>query len=309
MTQPEDFNEDDAAFEGKSNAPTATEGYPSGTPIEALEGAEPVDLEKDSATEAVVEEESEAVEDGFGTTAQETFEAGGEVAFDEPSAKATAAVPGDVAANPTVEPTTRHLIDAAEATAPSQPRPSLAPSTGQQENLGRRWYVIHTYSGYENKVKRALERRIESMDMRDKIYRIVVPTMEETEIKNGARHTVQRKVYPGYVLVEMMMTDESWYVVRNTQGVTSFVGSGNKPTPLAEDEVGTIMHQMEAEAPKVKTSFQVGQAVKIVDGPFSEFTGNIDTIDNVKNKITVMVSIFGRETPLTLDFLQVERIV
>ncbi|HEX2914218.1 MAG TPA: transcription termination/antitermination protein NusG [Chloroflexia bacterium] len=175
--------------------------------------------------------------------------------------------------------------------------------------MGRRWYVIHTYSGYENKVKRALERRIESMDMRDKIFRVVVPTMEETEIKNGARHTVQRKVYPGYVLVEMMMTDESWYVVRNTQGVTSFVGSGNKPTPLAEDEVGSIMKQMEAEAPKVKTNFQVGQAVKIVDGPFAEFTGLIDSIDSLKHKVTVKVSIFGRETPLTLDFLQIERIV
>ncbi len=188
-------------------------------------------------------------------------------------------------------------------------RPSLAPSTGQQENLGRRWYVIHTYSGYENKVKRALDRRIESMDMRDMIYRVVVPTMEETEVKNGARHTVQRKVYPGYVLVEMMMTDESWYVVRNTQGVTSFVGSGNRPTPLLDEEVTTIMKQMDAEAPKIKTSFQVGQAVKIVDGPFSEFTGMIDGIDNAKSKITVMVSIFGRETPLSLDFLQVETIV
>lgn len=308
MTQPEDFNEDNVAFEGKSNAPTATEGYPIGTPVEALSGAEPIDLERDSATEAVVEEGFEAAENGIGTTAQETFEAGGDIAFDNTAAVSSADSPGDLAANPTVEPSTRDLITTAEATIDHK-RPSLAPSTGQQENLGRRWYVIHTYSGYENKVKRALERRIESMDMRDKIYRIVVPTMEETEIKNGARHTVQRKVYPGYVLVEMMMTDESWYVVRNTQGVTSFVGSGNKPTPLAEDEVGTIMHQMEAEAPKVKTSFQVGQAVKIVDGPFSEFTGNIDTIDNVKNKITVMVSIFGRETPLTLDFLQVERIV
>lgn len=188
-------------------------------------------------------------------------------------------------------------------------RPSLAPSTGQQENLGRRWYVIHTYSGYENKVKRALEKRIESLDMRDKIFRVVVPTMEETEIKNGSRKTVARKVYPGYVLVEMMMTDESWYVVRNTQGVTSFVGSGNKPTPLIEDEVGRIMKQMETEAPKIRTSFQVGQAVKIVDGPFSEFTGTIDSIDNTRSKVIVMVSIFGRETPLTLEFLQIERIV
>lgn len=304
MTQPEDYNEDDVAFEGKSNLPTAEEGYPSGTPIEALEGAEPIDLESDSAAEATVEEGYEAAESPDPTTNEETL--GNVVAFDNTADSA------DVAASPEVNAATRNLSATAEATAatlPATKRPSLAPSTGQQENLGRRWYVIHTYSGYENKVKRALERRIESMDMRDKIYRIVVPTMEETEIKNGARHTVQRKVYPGYVLVEMMMTDESWYVVRNTQGVTSFVGSGNKPTPLAEEEVGSIMHQMEAEAPKVKTSFQVGQAVKIVDGPFSEFTGVIDSIDNIKNKITVMVSIFGRETPLTLDFLQVERIV
>jgi len=303
MTQPEDYNEDDVAFEGKSNAPTETEGYPSGTPIEALSGAEPIDLESDSATESTVEEGFEPSLNGLEATAQETIDSSAGVAFDNTADQA------DIAAHAGVEPTTQNLIDAAIAASPDNKRPSLAPSTGQQENLGRRWYVIHTYSGYENKVKRALERRIESMDMRDKIYRIVVPTMEETEIKNGARHTVQRKVYPGYVLVEMMMTDESWYVVRNTQGVTSFVGSGNKPTPLADDEVGTIMHQMEAEAPKVKTSFQVGQAVKIVDGPFSEFTGVIDTIDNIKNKITVMVSIFGRETPLTLDFLQVERIV
>jgi transcription termination/antitermination protein NusG len=158
-------------------------------------------------------------------------------------------------------------------------------------------------------VKRALERRIESMDMQDKIFRVVVPTMEETEIKNGARKTVPRKVYPGYVLVEMQMTDESWYVVRNTQGVTSFVGSGNKPTPLIEDEVGRIMKQMETEAPKVRTTFQVGQAVRILDGPFSDFTGTIDGIDNTRSKVTVMVSIFGRETPLTLEFTQVERIV
>jgi transcription termination/antitermination protein NusG len=197
----------------------------------------------------------------------------------------------------------------AEDSAGNSTRPSFSPSTGHQENLGRRWYVIHTYSGFENKVKRALERRIESMDMRDKIFRVVVPTIEETEIKNGSRHTVQRKVFPGYVLVEMIMTDESWYVVRNTQGVTSFVGSGNKPTPLGEDEMGMIIKQMEAEAPKIKTNFHVGEAVKIIDGPFSDFTGSIDSIDNTKNKITVMVSIFGRETPLTLDFLQVEKIV
>ncbi len=199
--------------------------------------------------------------------------------------------------------------DGQEEASSKEKRPSFSPSTGHQENVGRRWYVVHTYSGYENKVKKALERRIESMDMRDKIFQVRVPTMEETEIKNGQRTTVKRKVYPGYVLVEMEMTDESWYVVRNTQGVTSFVGSGNKPTPLADDEMLGIVKQMEAEAPKVKTSFHVGEAVKIIDGPFSEFTGMIDSIDAAKNKITVMVSIFGRETPLTLDFLQVERII
>ena len=194
------------------------------------------------------------------------------------------------------------------ATATAEERRSIAPSTGQQENLGKRWYVVHTYSGFENKVKKALERRIDSLDMRNKIFRVIVPTQEETEIKNGARHTVQRKVFPGYVLVEMEMTDESWYVVRNTQGVTSFVGSGNKPTPLIEEEVSGIMKQMEAETPKLKTTFHLGEAVKIVDGPFTEFTGNISELNVEKSKLTVLVSIFGRETPITLDFLQVERI-
>lgn len=192
---------------------------------------------------------------------------------------------------------------------PAEEHRSIAPSVGQQENLGRRWYVVHTYSGFENKVKKALERRIDSLDMRDKIFRVIVPTQEETEIKNGQRHTVQRKVFPGYVLVEMMMTDESWYVVRNTQGVTSFVGSGNKPTPLGDDEMSGVMKQMAAETPKVKTTFHLNEAVKIIDGPFSEFTGNISEINNEKSKVTVLVSIFGRETPISLDFLQVERIV
>ncbi len=201
------------------------------------------------------------------------------------------------------------VMDTTDGTNPTEERRSLAPSTGQQENLGKRWYVVHTYSGFENKVKKALERRIDSLDMRNKIFRVIVPTQEETEIKNGQRHTVQRKVFPGYVLVEMEMTDESWYVVRNTQGVTSFVGSGNKPTPLGEDEMGGIMKTMEAETPKLKTTYRVGEAVKIVDGAFTEFTGNVSEINMEKNKVTVLVSIFGRETPLTLDFLQVERIV
>lgn len=171
------------------------------------------------------------------------------------------------------------------------------------------WYVIHTYSGYENKVKKNLEQRVGTLDMADKIFEIVVPTEDEIEIRNGQRHTVQRKVFPGYVLVKMVMSDDSWYVVRNTPGVTSFVGMGNKPTPLGEGEVLTIMKQMEAEAPRVKVTLAVGQAVRIIDGPFSDFEGVIDEINQEKGKVKVLVSFFGRETPVELDFLQIEKLV
>jgi transcription termination/antitermination protein NusG len=190
-----------------------------------------------------------------------------------------------------------------EATAVEERRP--APS--HEDAL--RWYVIHTYSGYENKVKKNLEHRIESMGVQDKIFKVIVPTEEEIEIKNGQRHTVQRKVFPGYVLVQMIMSDDSWYVVRNTPGVTSFVGSGNKPTPLDDEEVETILRQMEAEAPRVKVSLSVGQAVRIVDGPFTDFEGTVDEINHEKGKIKVLVSFFGRETPVELDFLQVEKLI
>ncbi|MFQ3630393.1 transcription termination/antitermination protein NusG [Roseiflexus sp.] len=173
----------------------------------------------------------------------------------------------------------------------------------------RRWYVIHTYSGYENKVKQNLLHRIETMEMRDQIFNVIVPTEEEIEIKNGQRRTVQKKVFPGYVLVQMKMNDNSWYVVRNTPGVTSFVGHGNKPTPLEEDEVKAILRQMEQEAPKVKVSYQVGQAVKITDGPFTDFEGIVDAIDHERGRVRVLVSFFGREAPVELDFLQVTRLV
>lgn len=173
----------------------------------------------------------------------------------------------------------------------------------------RRWYVIHTYSGYENKVKQNLLHRIETMEMRDQIFNVIVPTEEEIEIKNGQRRTVQKKVFPGYVLVQMKMNDNSWYVVRNTPGVTSFVGHGNKPTPLEEEEVKAILKQMEQEAPKVKVSYQVGQAVKITDGPFTDFEGIVDAIDHERGRVRVLVSFFGREAPVELDFLQVTRLV
>ncbi len=172
---------------------------------------------------------------------------------------------------------------------------------------GARWYVVHTYSGYENKVKTNLEHRIASMDMADKIFRVVVPTEEEVEIKNGQRRTVQKKIYPGYVLVEMILAEDSWHVVRNTPGVTSFVGAGNTPTPLPESEVQAILKQMREEKPQVRITYHKGDRVKIIDGPFAEFMGTIDEVNNEKNKLRVLVSMFGRETPVELDFLQVEK--
>ena len=173
---------------------------------------------------------------------------------------------------------------------------------------GRRWFVIHTYSGYENKVKMNLEHRIASMGVQDQIFQVVIPTEEEIEIKDGQRRTVQRKVFPGYVLVELVMGDDAWYVVRNTPGVTGFVGSGNRPTPLEDDEVKAILKQMRVEAPKVKVSFSKGERVKVVDGPFTDFIGIVDDINAEKGKVRVLVSFFGRETPVELDFLQVSRI-
>jgi transcription termination/antitermination protein NusG len=182
-------------------------------------------------------------------------------------------------------------------------------TASQDEQEDRQWYVIHTYSGYENKVKKNLEYRVTTNDLGDKIFRIVVPTEEEIEIRDGQRRTVQRKVFPGYVLVEMAMSDDAWYLVRNTPGVTGFVGMGNKPTPLGTEEAAGILRQMEAEAPKVKVTFSPGQAVKIIDGPFADFEGRVDNVNHEKGKVRVLVSIFGRETPVELDFLQVEKAV
>jgi len=180
---------------------------------------------------------------------------------------------------------------------------------GQAPAAEPEWYAIHTYSGYENKVKKNLEHRVNTMDMANKIFQVVVPTIEEVEIKNGQRLKVQRKVFPGYVLVQMVMDDDSWYVVRNTPGVTSFVSMGNNPTPLGEEEVRKILQQMEAEPSRVRMTLTVGQPVRIIDGPFTDFQGTIDEIDQSKGKVKVLVSFFGRETPVELDFLQVEKLV
>lgn len=171
----------------------------------------------------------------------------------------------------------------------------------------RHWYVVHCYSGYENKVRHNLEQRIETMGMKDKIFDVVVPTEEEIEVKEGKRRTVERRVFPGYILVQMIMNEESWYVVRNTPGVTGFVGMGNEPTPLRPEEVAQIIRRMEAEAPRVKVTYKIDQKVRIIDGPFNDFIGTVDDIDMERAKVRVMVSFFGRETPVELDFLQVEK--
>lgn len=176
-----------------------------------------------------------------------------------------------------------------------------------EEQKGR-WYIVHTYSGHENKVVETLKQRIESLHLTDKIYEMVVPTRDTIVIKSGKKENVKEKIFPGYVLVRMELDDASWLAVRTTPGVTAFVGHGNKPTPISEDEVNTILRFMKMEAPKYKTTFSVGEAVKIVDGPFTEFLGSVDSIDEEKGKVKVLVSIFGRETPVELDFLQVSKL-
>jgi transcriptional antiterminator NusG len=188
---------------------------------------------------------------------------------------------------------------------------------------GRAWYVVHTYSGYEDRVKTNLDQRIKSMDAQDLVFRVVVPSVDEIEIRDGQRRTVPRKIFPGYVLVQMIglkqddpaaneqdkaQSSKAWTVVRNSPGVTGFVGSGTAPTPLDEAEVRSIIKQMKADEPRVKVGFQVGQSVRVTDGPFSDFVGTVEEINTEKGKVKVAVSIFGRETPVELDFLQVERL-
>lgn len=177
--------------------------------------------------------------------------------------------------------------------------------------MDKNWYVVHTYSGYENKVKTNLEKRVESMGMTDKIFRILVPVEEETEIKNGQKKSAIKKVFPGYVLAEMVMTDDSWYVVRNTPGVTGFVGStgaGSKPTPLLPEEIDGILRQMGMkEQKKLEVDFSLKDKVKVKEGPFADFVGSIEEIDPEKQKLKVHVNMFGRETPVELEFDQVEK--
>jgi transcriptional antiterminator NusG len=181
------------------------------------------------------------------------------------------------------------------------------PST-EDVDEDRGWYVIHCYSGYENKVRHNLEQRIETMGMKKEIFDVVIPTQEEIEVRDGKRRSIERHVFPGYVLVNMRMSEDSWYVVRNTPGVTGFVGMGNDPIPLRPEEVAQILKRMEAEAPTIKVTYKPGEKVRIVDGPFNDFHGTVDEIDMDRSKVRVMVNFFGRSTPVELDFLQVEKI-
>jgi len=178
----------------------------------------------------------------------------------------------------------------------------------QTLHQGRRWYVLHTYSGYEENVEKNLKQRIESMDMEDKIYNILIPSEKKIRIKNGKRKVVEEKIFPGYVLVEMIVTDESWYVVRNTPNVTGFIGTGTIPTPISEDEVKSLQKRIGVEEPKYKVDVSEGSPVRIIDGPFKNLEGKVTNVDESKGKIKVLVSMFGRETPVELDFLQIKKI-
>jgi transcription termination/antitermination protein NusG len=188
----------------------------------------------------------------------------------------------------------------------SEPIETSSPADNATDD-GLRWYVIQTYAGYENKVTRNLLNRIAQREMQHLISDVIVPTEDEIEIKNGQRRTIQRKIYPGYVLIRMQLTDDTWYLVRNTPGVSTFVGNGNKPSPLDEQEVRTILRTMEADEPKVRVTYTVGQTVKIIDGPFTDFEGVVDSIDQDRGRVRVLVSFFGRETRVDLDFLQVTK--
>ena len=177
--------------------------------------------------------------------------------------------------------------------------------------MEKNWYVVHTYSGYENKVKENLEARVETMGMQDKIFRVVVPEKEETDFKEGKKRTVMKKTFPGYVLVEIIMTDDSWYVVRNTPGVTGFIGSsggGAKPTPLLEEEVEFIMKQMGVTDGMAEVDLEIGEVIQVLEGPFADFQGKIEEIDETKQKVKVAVDMFGRETKMELDFTQIKKI-
>ncbi len=203
------------------------------------------------------------------------------------------------AAPPPPNPFTAGLVEDAEA-------PDMVPADDD-----RAWYIIQTYSGYENKVKKNLDQRVQQMDLGGLIFEVVIPTEEEIEIRDGQRRTVSKKLFPGYVLIQMLMEDDAWSLVRNTPGVTGFAGGneeeGSRPVPLDDEEAARILRQMDAGTPRINVGFSIGESVRVIDGPFIDFVGQVDDINLDKGKVRVMVSMFGRETPVELDFLQVEK--
>jgi transcriptional antiterminator NusG len=272
---------------------------------ERLDEVNSSEMEEEIAAQVEAEESDIAEE----STAEESTESGQMndeyvQSVDEPSSEEEISDSQDVVMEPEAA-----EAEASDAEPDSEERDPVSGAIEEQvdDDSDRYWFVVHCYSGYENKVRHNLEQRIETMGMKSKIFDVVVPTEEEIEIKDGKRRTVERRVFPGYILVQMIMDEDSWYVVRNTPGVTGFVGMGNEPTPLRPEEVNQIVRRMEAEAPRIKVTYSAGQKVRIIDGPFNDFIGTVSEIDMDRAKVRVMVSFFGRETPVELDFLQVEK--
>jgi transcriptional antiterminator NusG len=277
---------------------------------------EPEVLEKDSEEAQITEIEALAAEEAVAEPSLENDAQSGQSQEEGEVSTAEGEPPDEAAVEASSEDDAQQaLSEEGEAPAaevePSDEEPAAVGEDAETEEEstrqeGRYWYVIHSYSGYENKVKKNLESRIESMGMQDYIFEVVVPTEGVVELRDGRRRTVEQRIFPGYILVDMILNDESWFAVRNTPGVTGFVGSGNQPTPLRQEEADSILRRMEEEAPKVKVSFRVGDSVRIVDGPFADFLGTVDDLNLEKGKVRLLVSFFGRETPVELDFLQVQ---
>ncbi len=264
-------------------------------PVEVeAEGTDAVEESSEAETSEIQQNEDADLENADGASSAEQI----------PDSQNAEAEPAAEADNDAVDEVIEVPQDLEEGEAVSE---SLEAHVDTDDDSDRSWFVVHCYSGYENKVRHNLEQRIETMGMKSKIFDVVVPTEEEIEIKDGKRKTVERRVFPGYILVQMFMDEDSWYVVRNTPGVTGFVGMGNEPTPLRPEEVNQIVKRMEAEAPRIKVTYKTGQKVRIIDGPFNDFIGTVSDIDMDRAKVRVMVSFFGRETPVELDFLQVEK--
>lgn len=294
-----------AAEEPKAEEPTATAEEKTQETV-AAETAEPAETPA-TETETVepAEDSAQTPEEPEAAPAQNSEEPKAE---EEPEATET-----ETETETEATPETAETEQADGQTTEETPEEASAETptsfpTNLKDVKGARWYVVHTYSGHEAKVAATLKQRVESQKLQDKVLDILVPTQDKIEIKEGKKNKIKEKIFPGYLLIRMVLDDNTWLVVRTTPGITSFVGMGNRPTPLPDSEVASIQRFMSMEAPKFKASFSVGEAVKITDGPFSEFLGSISEIDDEKGKIKVLVSIFGRETPVELDFLQVAKL-